>query len=46
MRLQNKEQHFVSVFILSPPLYLAPPPPALLGKKLNQPSGGLIEPLR
>ena len=50
MRLQNKEQHFVSVFILSPPppllspsLYLAPP---LRGQKLNKPPGGLIELLR
>ena len=45
MRLQNKEQHFVSVFILSPPLYLAPPPP-LRGQKLNKLPGGLIELLR
>ena len=32
MRLQNKEQHFVSVFILTSP--------PLRGQKLNKPPGG------
>ena len=42
MRLQNKEQHFVSVSILSP-LSIKPPflfSPPVRGQKLNKPRGG------